>query len=317
MNRIPAFRTIASMAALSLALVAAGCGADEDPEASGDDTPAVTTTADPGTSGPAPSTAETPPEPTDQAITTVVEALAGIEADTVVLRLASGGGFVPMEIAMAEVPSLVVMGDGRVLRSLQSDEMPPAPIREIEELRLDEAGLAALLAAAEEAGLLGEGDPAYGDPPVTDLPTTSLTLTTADGTVTHSAYALGFDAGGNDGLTAEQRERRAALSAFIERLGDLETLAGDHLTPVGPYVPEQVVLERFAAPEGAGAQRVPWPVDVVDPPAEGCSELTGEDAAAVADALAKAGPDVSWTLSGVEFRVIGRAVLPGEEGCVR
>jgi hypothetical protein len=316
MNRIPAFRAIASAAALSLVLVAAGCGADEDSEEPGGQTPPATSAAAPPTSAPPPTTTEAPPETTDQAITTVIEALAGIDAETVVLRLAEGGGFVPMEIAMAEVPSLIVMGDGRVLRAVPSDAMIPG-IREIEELRLDEAGLAALLAAADEAGLLGDGDPAYGDPPVTDLPTTSLTLTTADGTITHSAYALGFEAGGNDGLTDEQRERREALNAFIERLEQLETLAGEHLTPVGPYVPDELVLERFPAPEGAGGQRVPWPVDVVDPPAEGCSELTGDDAAAVADALATAGPDVSWTLSGVEFRVVGRAVLPGEDGCAR
>jgi hypothetical protein len=194
----------------------------------------------------------------------------------------------------------------------------------VEQLQLDEEGIQALLGAARGAGLLDAGSIDYGTPNVTDMPGTTLTLATADGNVSHSAYALAFGAPEvegqeppPDGLTDAQRAARKALSDFIAAAGDIETLADGHVGAAEPYVPEQLAIQGFAPfEEITEAQMKPWPVDEVDPPKlDTCTVLSGPAAAAAAEALASAGIDTTWTLSGRAFRAAGRPILPGEDGC--
>lgn len=314
------------------ALAVAGCGSEDDvieTEGAQPSTtvaepistpPPETTAADPPTSEPdvtVTDTADTGDPTTDAA----PEIAYDSSPDSVLLHLATGGGFVPMEYHFTELPSLVIYGDGRVLRTGDIDLN--GSIRPVEELQLDEEGMQLVLALAKEAGLLGPGEIDYGSPNVTDLPGTSLSIATADGSFSHSAYALGFgeDLEGADpppdGLTDEQRERRAVLSEFIDQVEQIETLAGEHAGPAKPYVADSVAVQSFAAPGDAGSGELkPWPVDEVDPPkVDTCTVLTGPEAAAAAEALAGASIATTWTLSGRMFKAVGRPILPGEEGC--
>jgi hypothetical protein len=309
------------------ALLAAGCGSEDD--AIETETPPATsvsappTTAPPETTAPPPTTADGPDSTDTDGSTDGGDAIAYDDSpDTALLHLATGGGFVPMEYHFTEIPSLIVYGDGRVLRSGEMDFT--GAIRPVEELQLDEEGVQALLAAAKEAGLLSPGTIEYGSPGVTDMPGTSLTLSTADGSVTHSAYALGFNAPEiegeepmQDGLTDEQRAARKVLQGFIEQVEDLDTLASGHVSEPEPYVLEEVAVQAFAAFEDATeGEMKPWPVDEVDPPPlDTCTVVSGPAAAAAAEALATASNATTWTLSGRAFRAAGRPILPGEEGC--
>ena len=128
------------------------------------------------------------------------DSAAGIAYDTspdaVVLRLSSGGGFVPMEIAFLEVPQLVVYGDGRVITAdtkAQVDFQNLPATAPLLERTLDEDGMQALLLAAQEHGLLEGTSPDYGQPNVTDSPGTSLSIAANGTDASHQAYALGFD----------------------------------------------------------------------------------------------------------------------------
>jgi hypothetical protein len=314
------------------ALGLAACGSDEDLDATSDTVAGETTAPPPATTAPddPPSTAESdPPDTTAPPETTTTdegtaESVTGIAYDTspdaVVLRLATGGGFVPMEIGFLEVPQLVVYGDGRVITAdpaAQQVDFANLPATSpLVERTLDEDGMQALLLAAQEHGLLEGTSPDYGQPNVTDVPGTSLSIAANGVDANHSAYALGFDDPAA-GLTEEQVAARKELGAFIEQALDLDTLAAGHVTPAEPYVAEQYDVRRFEVVDdpaaGSEVERQPWPEAAGDPPAkDGCTTVSGSEAAAIGEAFANAGINDRWTLSGVEFRAAARPILPGE-----
>jgi hypothetical protein len=322
--------------ALLFALVAtaalglAACGSDEDLDGTSATVAGETTAPPPATTAPEepPSTVESePPDTTAPPETTATdegtaESVTGIAYDTspdsVVLRLSSGGGFVPMEIAFLEVPQLVVYGDGRVI-TIDPDAQPDfANLPATSQLllrQLDEEGMQALLLAAQEHGLFDDA-PDYGQPNVTDMPGTSLTIAANGTTVDRSVYALGFDDPAA-GLTPDQLAARKELGAFIEQALDLDTLAAGHVTATEPYVADRFDVRRFeilddVATDGE-VERQPWPEAAGDPPPkDGCITVSGPEAAAIGEAFANAGSNDRWTLSGVEFRALARPILPGE-----
>ena len=309
----------------------AACGSEEDLVDPTATVAGETTSTPPATSAAADPPATTEIEPPDTTVppeTTATdegtaESVTGIAYDTspdaVVLRLSSGGGFVPMEIAFLEVPQLVVYGDGRVI-TVDPDAQPdfanlPATAPLLER-HLDEAGMQALLLAAQEHGLFEEPAPDYGQPNVTDMPGTSLDIAANGTSANHSVYALGFDDPAA-GLTQDQLAARKELGAFIEEALDLDTLAAGHVSAPEPYVPERLGVRRFAVLDdttaGGPIERQPWPAAAGDPPANDvCTVVSGPEAAAIAEAFANAGSNDRWTLSGVEFRALARPILPGE-----
>ena len=312
------------------ALGLAACGSDEDLDGTSATAAGETTAPPPATTAPEepPSTAETeppgttaPPETTATDEGTVTSA-AGIaydtSPDTVVLRLSSGGGFVPMEIAFLEVPQLVVYGDGRVITADQKAQVDfqnlPATAPLLERT-LDEEGMQALLLAAQEHGLLEGTSPDYGEPNVTDMPGTSLSIAANGTDASHQAYALGFDDPAA-GLTQDQLAARKELTAFIDQALDLDTLAAGHVSAAEPYTAERYGVRRFEILDdvaGGEIERQPWPAAAGDPPAnDACTVVSGPEAAAIAEAFANAGSNDRWTLSGVEFRALARPILPGE-----
>jgi hypothetical protein len=272
--------------------------------------------------------AATPPV-TDPPATS--EQAAGHDYDTdptaVVLDLTTGGGFVPIEIAVDGRPDFRLYGDGTVLARPENETVPGPPM--LLRYRLTPEGIQMVLAAAEDAGLLAEGGD-YGDPAVTDLPTTWLAIAADGASVSHSAYALDFV--DDPTLTAAQREARQRYAGFAELLGELPTREPDALAePPAPYEPEAAdvyLFERQAEP-GLTAPEWPfeqppaaWPPPSADSPlGAGCRTVRGAE---LSSFLAPADGE-EWTPlysdeaepgATPRFWSIGiDLVLPGETGC--
>ena len=132
-------------------------------------------------------------------------------AADVVIRMATGGGFVPIEYNYTMVPEFTIYGDGRIIVTGPTTlEYPGKALPNLQTTVVSEEVLQAMLAAAKEAKLFQNGVD-YGTPGVTDVGTTTITINADNTTYTAQIYALGFEDGGN--LTMEQQTARAAISA--------------------------------------------------------------------------------------------------------
>jgi hypothetical protein len=247
------------------------------------------------------------------------------------VRVASGGGFVPIEFNLKSLPSYTLYGDGTVIRPVVAavDTAAQEPsVTPLESIRLDEAGIQSLLAQAKAAGLLTAGAPVdYGDMGalgVSDMPTTNVTLSAGGVKATHDAYGLTFaptdpPAGT---LTQAQRDARAALRGFV-------ALTEQQDPKATPYVPTRLavwVAPALAQPI-ADSEPVVWPLATAPKVsgaagAEGidyrCSVVEGADVAPLLAAAQKAPVGAQWIASpdrNATFQVVVRALLPDEAGC--
>jgi hypothetical protein len=244
-------------------------------------------------------------------------------ADEAVVRLTLGGGFVPEGADFQRPPDLLVLGDGTVIRPGVQTEIFPGPmLPALTVAKLDEAGLQAVLGAADEAGLLAE-PPAYDIPAgadqITDAPGTTLELHANGQGRTHTAYALGL---GQD-PTTESTPARQKLNDFVTQLHDLSSLVGDHLTAEEPYAPARFgVIARPATPEElAPPEDGPAPVAVAWPAGAGSlADSAGAcfepPPAAVQDAFQQGNQLTRFTESGVTYVAFVRALLP-DESCAQ
>jgi hypothetical protein len=301
-------RTSAPLAAALTAtalLVAAGCGSAD--------------TASPGSTGPSSTAAAAIQHPTG--------------AKDVVLRVVTGGGFVPVEVNLASVPSYTLYGDGTVIRTVAAPTggaatLGAATAQPLETAKLEEAAVQQLLAQAKQAGLLGAGQIDYGDMGavgISDMPTTTVTIAADGQHVERAASALGA---GNDSpghaLSAAQQSARAALGGFVARTtGDLPGAA--------PYTPQRLavyVAPGLAQPETSDAApvTVPLTADLAALTAAGassaagfgCTVVEGDQAATLLAAMAKAPADGIWRGPNggrKTYRIVVRPLLPDETGC--
>ena len=300
--RIPVSRPLVVIATLG-ALVAAGCGGADT------DSPAGSSTAPPASQAGA---IEHATGPTD-----------------IVLRVNTGGGFVPVEFNLKSLPSYTLYGDGTVIRPVVSSaDVAQAPnVTPLETIKLDETGIQSLLEQAKAAGLLAPGTVDYGDMGalgVSDMPTTNVTLNAGGVTASHDAYGLLFaptePPAGN--LTPAQRDARAALRGFV-------ALTEQQDPKATAYAPTRLavwIAPALAQPTG-DSEPVVWPLATAPavsdtPGAEGidfrCTVVEGDDAATLVDAVQKAPAGAQWIASpdrNATFQVVVRALLPDEAGC--
>lgn len=245
-----------------------------------------------------------------------------------VLQLSASGGFVPMGWDFSAVPTLTVYEDGRAIVPGPVIAIYPGPLLpnlQVEQLTDDD--LAAIVAAAREAGLLAAA-PDYGMPNVTDVPTTYVTITVDGQTYEHAAYALGMvDGEGGEGLggegwppadaglTEEQAAARATLAEFIQTANDLVGASGNGES----YVIEAFAM--FARPVDAGvevspdAQVVPWPLETSLADAAECVAVDGDAAQTLVAALTSATMATLFEQDGVTYGAYFRPLLPHEDGC--
>ena len=300
--RIPVSRPLVVIATLG-ALAAAGCGGADT------DSPAGSSTAPPASQAGA---IEHATGPTD-----------------IVLRVNTGGGFVPVEFNLKSLPSYTLYGDGTVIRPVVSSaDVAQAPnVTPLETIKLDETGIQSLLEQAKAAGLLAPGTVDYGDMGalgVSDMPTTNVTLNAGGVTASHDAYGLLFaptePPAGN--LTPAQRDARAALRGFV-------ALTEQQDPKATAYAPTRLavwIAPALAQPTG-DSEPVVWPLATAPAVsdtagAEGidfrCTVVEGDDVATLVDAVQKAPAGAQWIASpdrNATFQVVVRALLPDEAGC--
>ncbi|HSJ50958.1 MAG TPA: hypothetical protein VLA90_06695 [Actinomycetota bacterium] len=248
-------------------------------------------------------------------------------ADELVLRVHTGGGFVPVEFTLREIPGFSLYGDGRLIVTGPVIEIYPGPaLPNLQVTRLTEEGVQAILEEARRVGLLDD-DASYDYPCVTDVPTTTFTVSAEGRTHTVSAYALGFE----DQMTADcpdvDVEARAALSAFWTKLGDLESwLPEGSLGESEPFVPEEMrvyVMPYQGDPE-LEQEPIEWPLE--GSPAEfgepdrnlpdyRCGVVSGDDLDLLLPLAERANQLTPWVADGDEVGLVFRPLLPDEDGC--
>jgi hypothetical protein len=249
-------------------------------------------------------------------------------ADELVLRVQTGGGFVPVEYNLRSVPGFSLFGDGRVVVEGPMIEIyPPPALPNLQAFRLTEEAVQAILEEAERAGLLGP-DASYDYPCIADAATTTFTVV-AEGTIhTVSAYALGFDEGttgaGCDGVDVEAR---AELADFWQKLGDLPSwLPQGSIGADEEYVPTEmrVYVRPYQGDPELEQQVVEWPLDVPlasfgepDPNLADtrCGVVSGSDLDALLPSAQTANELTPWSSDGVDYGLVFRPLLPDEHTC--
>jgi len=307
----------------------AACGDDATVDRAGD------TGGSPGTGGATTSTVPgSTPGPTGP-----IEHPTG--ASDVLLRIASGvGGFTTTDYAFAQLPTLVVGGDGLLVRPGPQLMIYPGPLLPaLESAQLADDQVQALLRAASDAGLLA-APPDYDAhaPQVTDVGSTIVTVTAGGSTFVHSAYALGLET-----ETDPARKRLADFVALVT--GNLASVLGAEpagavyrpdayaigTTPAampdqsatGTTIPvvggtaSEVVVTPDTAPGDPQPRIVPWPASFGTPSPgtdeQWCVELDG---AVVEDALRTADQLTYFDIGdGTVVRVLLRPILPGSDRC--
>lgn len=251
------------------------------------------------------------------------------DAAVVLLQIEVSGGMVMAGYDFSTVPELTVYADGRAIVPGPQIAIYPAPVLpNLQVEQLSEADVAALVAAARDAGLLGKA-PSYGQPGITDVPTTFVTLTVDGRTYQHAAYALGFFEGEGpagdvaplaeeSGITEAERAARVALAEFIATAHDLVGAAGDgeayQIEAFGIFA-WSVVFDVEGVVDGLAAQVLPWPLDLALADAAECTVVDGDAAQTLLKALAGANTATLFEQDGVTYSVFFRPLLPHESGC--
>lgn len=289
---IPRILSLAVAGSMTLALAACG---DDSQTSSGDTVPAPSTPATtatstvPGTSAPATGAIEHP-----------------VGADDVVLRIGYEGGFVPVEVAFQNLPTLLVTGDGRLIVQGPAIEIYPGPLLPNMQVRtISEAGIQQLLALAADHGLLTERT--YENPTnIADAPDTVVTIAANDDTYEHRAYALGIDGEEGD-------ELRQALADFVAAATGEFVVDNPELGPEQPYTSDTFLVRPALVTDLTGYEIEPtvtdWPADL-PPLVDG--ECTEVPASAVGDLFAAATQLTFFTSADRQFSLAVKPQLPGD-----
>ena len=251
------------------------------------------------------------------------------DAGAPMLQIEISGGFVMMGYDFSRVPELTVYADGRAIVQGPQIAIYPAPaLPNLQVEQLSEADVAALVAAARDAGLLAE-PPVYGQPRITDVPTTFVTLTVDGRTYEHAANALGFVEGegsmgegappaGDSGMTADERAARVALAGFVATATDLVGATGNgepyEITAFGVFA-QPVPDGAGTTADGLAVQVLPWPLDVPLAAAAECTVVDGDAAQTLLKTLAGANTATQLEQDGVTYNVWFRPLLPHQSTC--
>lgn len=245
-------------------------------------------------------------------------------SDQLVLRITSGGGLVPMNVLLTQTPWFALYGDGRIVVRGPATESYPGPLLpNLRQIQVTPAEIQKILAAADQAGLLGP-DASFNATDIFDASSTSFT-TIVDGK-THSigAYALGYEGATMDAAMIEARKR---LSGFEDKAGDMPTFLGREVSDAGAY--DATSMRLFTSPFDSSDpaslthQVVAWPLSV-DPGTAGeaakvpqtrCLVVTGSDLEAFLTVARKANTLTIWTYGAGRYSVFVRPLYPDETGC--
>ena len=299
-SRMP-LTLIASVALLLAALTLTACGSSGSGGSDGEDGDTTTTTG---------SSAEGIVHPKGP--------------DEIVVRVETGGGFVPVEYNLTATPEFSLYGDGRVIETGPTILIYPGPaLPNLQTTVISEEAIQGILEAAREAGLF---DPTidYGQPGITDVGTTTFTINADGQTYRTDIYALGMEEGAG-GLTMEQQQARAAVSDFRAKLMDLTAFETEEIV-WEPFEYEALdvfsrAVDPAASPDPADVQpnRLAWPLDdlatagaAVQPEGYRRVTVTGDDLATLKPLLDEATQITIWESAGKDYNLSFRPLLPDE-----
>jgi hypothetical protein len=233
----------------------------------------------------------------------------------VILRMSVGGGFVPMSVALLEMPTFTLYADGSAIfrPSTGGTFDAPAPLVRAE---LSDEQVAALLAFAAGPGRLADAAERYDDMFVSDAPTTVFTIDTPELTKTVSAYALGFEQPAGDA----DAEILGRLDALADTLGAFEQqVDAGNVESAALYEPLSYLATFTPDYDGNTATPAPWPfADVAVPafPADGSFTtlvLSPDQVAQVTTVPSGGVADLYYEdADGERFHVAIRPLLPDE-----
>lgn len=245
---------------------------------------------------------------------------ATLPPDALVVQVDRTGGFLPGGAAFSSLPSASLYGDGRVITPGAQIAVYPGPATpSVFTGQLDVPRVQDLV----DDGLEVVAEEDYGQPPVADAPTTVVLV--GAGERRRVARAVALDEAGDGpvsaagGLTAEQRDARERLRAYVREVEDAATTAATQ-----PYDAQgwAVLALPYGEPtpvEGPGAAELDWPAS---PLAEGepvgtgrCVVVTGEELEQVRDAATQASQETAWRSGGEVWRLAIRPLLPHEQTC--
>jgi hypothetical protein len=189
------------------------------------------------------------------------------DSTKVILRMSVGGGFVPMSVAMLEMPTFTLYADGSAIFRPSTGGTFDAPAAFVE-AQLSDEQVAALLAYAAGPGGLAAAAERYDDMFVSDAPTTVFTIDTPELSKTVSAYALGFENPAGD----PNAEILAQLDALADTLSTFETqVEAGNVESAAVYEPTSYLATLAPDYEGNTATPEVWPWDIAIPaiPADG------------------------------------------------
>jgi hypothetical protein len=247
-----------------------------------------------------------------------------------VLKVATGGGFVAPAAHYKEFPSFALYGDGRLITQGAQIEIYPGPaLPSLQVTRITEDGVQAILEAAKAAGLLGP-DRKYEFMTISDAPTTTFTLVAAGSRHVISVYALSEATGaGGQGIPPAELQARQALAGFLGQLGDLGSwLPNGSVSEEGAYTFDELrifVLDQAPSPDpGLEQKPVDWPLaqplaSFGEPLANGpegrCGSVSGDELKTLLPLAEKANELTPWRSAGTSYSLVFRPLLPDESGC--
>ncbi|HEU4349370.1 MAG TPA: hypothetical protein VFR35_16460 [Actinoplanes sp.] len=237
-----------------------------------------------------------------------------------VLRVRQEGGFVPPEQIVGRIPTVSVYADGRIITEGPVALIYPGPaLPNLQVRTIEPDEVTALAEKALGAGVRTGAD--LGHPNVTDVPVTRIDVVVAGATHTVSAEALGVSTPDDPMLTAEQKEARARLAAFVQELTSPPDVSEQRA-----YRAESVaaLAQPYHKPDDGlpgPAEPTAWPGPAL--PGEylspnikiGCVEVTGAGLDRVLTAAAKANQNTPWSSGGNTYGITFRPLLPDEAGC--
>lgn len=259
-------------------------------------------------------------------------------ADEPILVVSSEGGFLMVDMIAVQLPSFVLLGDGRVIvQGAQTLVYPGPALPPLQERHLTEEGIQTILAALEDTDLFTGTEIRLDGMAnmVADASDTVFTLNAGGLTSRVAVYGLGTFIEGMEpppNVDPAELEAHAMLMRLNEQLMLLDTLPEDAWEAEGwkPYEPDAFRLylrDVTGEPVEGGDLPQPvreWPTDD-DPATLGeearnfgngtrCVVVEGEAAATWLEELSAANQLTRWTTDGDDrWSVLPRPLLPHEE----
>ena len=242
-------------------------------------------------------------------------------SEDVLVSVDLAGWYGPLEYALRNTASFLLLGDGTAIVPAAIDLSYPGPaINPLQSSTLTEQQIQELFAAADAAGLLG-AEIDFGEPGITDQATTYIDITVDGTTFSQAAYALDYIDDDYPNLSEASRAGRAAARDFVALAQGMVGSDSEQYVPTAVLVHRLSPREQTTIDPDLEQQPRAWPITTVPPPIAAtyptsCIAMTGPEATDLFAALADANELTPW-LIGTEppARMAFRALLPGDAGC--